>query len=191
MRFHRTSPLPWALGIFLAVAPLGAEGLPRTAPAEVGVSAERLERLSEVLQGYVDEGRLAGGVALVARRGQVVYLEAFGQRDREAGAPMRRDDLFRIASQTKALVSVAAMLLQEEGKLLISHPVSRYLPEFAETTVAVPEGDGYKVVSAKTPVTVRHLLTHTSGVSYGEGLAGTAGSRRGSRAGTLPTGRSR
>jgi CubicO group peptidase (beta-lactamase class C family) len=97
---------------------------------------------------------------------------AFGQRDRETGAPMRPDDLFRIASQTKALVSVAALVLQEEGRLLLSHPVSRYLPEFAETTVAVRrEGGGYDVVPAERPITIRDLLTHTSGVGYGGGTA--------------------
>lgn len=168
---NRVSPILLALSGLLLVAPLGAEGLPRTAPEDVGMSSERLGRLTEVLQSYVDEGRLAGGVALVARRGKVVYFEAFGQRDREAGAAMRRDDIFRIASQSKALVSVAAMMLQEEGRLLISHPVARYLPAFAETTVAVPTDDGYEVVPAESPITVRQLLTHTSGVGYGGGPA--------------------
>lgn len=160
--------------LLLPLPSLGAESLAATAPADVGMSAERLERLGAVLQGYVDEEELAGSVALVARRGRVVYHEAFGQRDRETGAPMRRDDMFRIASQTKALVSVAALILQEEGRLLISHPVSRYLPAFAETTVAVPNGEGlegYHALPAKTPITIRHLLTHTSGVGYGGGVA--------------------
>jgi len=171
-RIRKASPLVMALGTFLlAVAPLGAESLPRATPEEVGMSAERLGRLSEVLQGYVDEGRLAGSVALVARRGKVAYLEAFGDRDRESEAPMRVDDIFRIASQSKALVSVAAMMLQEDGRLLLSHPVARYLPAFAETTVAVPSDEGYEVVPAKTPVTIHHLLTHTTGVGYGSGPA--------------------
>jgi CubicO group peptidase (beta-lactamase class C family) len=171
-KVRRLSLLPLALSALLvAAAPLGAEGLPRATPEEVGMSAERLERLTEVLQGHVDEGRLAGGVALVARRGKVAFFEAFGQRDREAQAPMRRDDIFRIASQTKALVSVAAMMLQEDGRLLISHPVARYLPAFAETTVAVPTDAGYEVVPARSPITVRQLLTHTAGVGYGGGPA--------------------
>ncbi len=171
MKTSRVFPLLAISILVLTVAPLGAENLPRATPEEVGMSTERLGRLTEVLQGYVVEGRLAGSVALVARRGKVAYLEAFGQRDRESGATMRGDDIFRIASQSKALVSVAAMMLQEEGRLLISHPVARYLPAFAETTVAVPTGDGYEVVPAEGPVTIRHLLTHTSGVGYGGGPA--------------------
>ncbi|MET0622324.1 MAG: serine hydrolase domain-containing protein, partial [Pyrinomonadaceae bacterium] len=149
-----------------------AQELPRVDPGAVGLSSERLRRLTEALDGYVREGKLSGGVALVARRGKVAYLEAFGQRDREARAPMRGDTIFRIASQTKALVSVAVMILQEDGRLVLSDPVGKYLPEFRETTVAVPkQGGGYDVVKAKRPVTVRDLLTHTSGVGYGGGLA--------------------
>jgi len=156
----------------LAGLPLFAEPLPRAVPEEVGMSSARLERMREVLGQYVDEGRLVGSVALVARHGRVVYLEAFGQRDREADAAMRPDDIFRIASQTKALISTAAMILQEEGRLLISDPVGRYIPAFAKTTVAVPkEEGGYDVVPAERPVTIRDLLTHTSGVGYGGGAA--------------------
>ncbi|HEX8116722.1 MAG TPA: serine hydrolase domain-containing protein, partial [Pyrinomonadaceae bacterium] len=122
--------------------------------------------------GYVKDSRLPGGVVLVARRGKVAYVEAFGLRDREANSPMREDTIFRIASQTKALVSVGVLMLQEEGRLLISDPVGKYLPEFKETTVAVPkQGGGYEVVKAKRPVTIRDLLTHTSGVGYGGGVA--------------------
>jgi CubicO group peptidase (beta-lactamase class C family) len=115
---------------------------------------------------------MVGAVALVARRGRVAYLEAFGQRDREAGDPMPEDAIFRIASQTKALISVAVLMLQEEGKLLISDPAGKYLPAFMETTVAVPrEGGGYDVVDAERPITIRDLLMHRSGVSYGGGPA--------------------
>jgi CubicO group peptidase (beta-lactamase class C family) len=141
-------------------------------PAEVGMDAARLERLSHALQSYVDEEQLAGSVTLVARRGKTVYLRAFGHRDREASAPMREDTLFRIASQTKAIVSVGVMLLAEEGGLLIQEPVGRYLPEFLETTVAVERDDGsYDVVPALRPITIRDLLTHTSGFGYGTGPA--------------------
>ena len=149
-----------------------AQTLPRARPEAVGLSSERLKRLSETLNGYVKESRLAGGVVLVARRGKVAYVEAFGMRDREANSPMREDAIFRIASQTKALVSVGVLTLQEEGRLLISDPVSKYLPEFKETTVAVPkQGGGYEVVKAKRPITIRDLLTHTSGAGYGGGVA--------------------
>ena len=149
-----------------------AQTLQRVRPESVGLSSERLNRLSEALDGYVKDGRLSGGVALVARRGKVAYVEAFGQRDIEAKAPMREDSVFRIASQTKALVSVGVMMLQEEGRLLINDPVGKYLPEFRETTVAVPkQGGGYDVVKAKRQITIRDLLTHTAGVGYGGGVA--------------------
>jgi CubicO group peptidase (beta-lactamase class C family) len=149
-----------------------AQELPKAKPEDVGLSSQRLQRLSGVLQGYVDDGKLAGAVAMVARRGKVAYLEAFGQRDREAGAPMKKDAIFRIASQTKALVSVGVMMLQEEGRLLISDPLGKYLPEYQETTVAVPrEGGGYDVIKAKRPITIRDLLTHTAGIGYGGGPA--------------------
>ncbi len=162
----------YVFAALLGALPAVAQPLPRARPEEVGVSSERLERLTATLHRYVDEGRLAGGVALVARRGKLIYLEAFGQRDREAGSPMRPDTIFRIASQTKAIVSVGAMVLEEEGRLLLTDPVGRYLPEFRDTTVAVPRaGGGYDVVKANRPITIRELLTHTSGVGYGNGTA--------------------
>ncbi|HAK55829.1 MAG TPA: serine hydrolase, partial [Acidobacteria bacterium] len=98
-------------------------------PETIGLSAHRLERLSDAFEGYVAQGALPGVVVLIARHGQIGYLEAFGRRDRESGAPMEVDAIFRIASQTKALVSVAVMMLQEEGRLLIADPIGRYLPE--------------------------------------------------------------
>jgi CubicO group peptidase (beta-lactamase class C family) len=150
----------------------GSDPLPRAQPEEVGISAERLKLLDGLLEGYVDDGKLAGNVLLVARRGKIVYHQAFGQRDREARAPMQTDSIFRIASQTKALVSVGIMMLAEQGKLQISDPLSKYLPEFKETTVAVPkETGGYDVVKAKRAITLRDLLTHTAGIGYGTGVA--------------------
>jgi CubicO group peptidase (beta-lactamase class C family) len=173
-----TSPIRrWALapavvGVLLLSPAPRAEDLARAKPEEVGLSSERLQRLSDAMQAYVKDNRLAGAVTLVARRGKVVYYEAVGQRDREAGAPMKTDAIFRIASQTKAIVSVGVMILQEDGRLLISDPVGRYLPEFAKTTVAVPkEGGGYDVVPARRAITIRDLLTHTAGISYGSGPA--------------------
>ena len=161
-----------ALLIALAASSLFAQALPRAArPEEVGLSSERLQRLTDAFQGYVKDGKLAGAVVLVARRGKVAYSGAFGQRDIETHAPMKEDAIFRIASQTKALVSVAALRLQEEGKLLISDPVGKYIPEFQKTRVAVLRPGGYDVVDSKRPITIRDLLTHTSGVSYGDGPA--------------------
>lgn len=158
--------------VFSATA--AAQSLRPGSPESVGMSSERLERLGAALEAYVDNGQVAGSVTLVARRGRIVYFEAFGNRDREAGAPMQTDSIFRIASQSKAIVSVAAMTLVEEGKLLITDPVGKYLPEFMETKVAVAQegGTGYDVVKARRPITVRDLLTHTSGFGYGTGVGG-------------------
>ncbi len=147
-----------------AVAP------PQTGPS--GPDPERLTRLDAALESYVESGTLPGAVALVASRGETVYLKAFGYRDREAGDPLEADDIFRIASQSKAIVSVAIMILQEEGRLLISDPFGRYLPEYQETTIASAKPDGtYDVVPARRPITIRHLLTHTAGIGYGQGPA--------------------
>ncbi len=151
---------------------VAAQGLQRVAPIDVGMSAERLERLTLAMQSYVDTDQLSGSVVQVLRHGKVVYLETFGHMDREARVAMSADVIFRIASQSKAIVSVAAMILQEDGKLLIGDPVGKYIPEFMSTTVAVPDEDGgYTVVDAERPITIRDLLTHTSGVSYGYGPA--------------------
>jgi CubicO group peptidase (beta-lactamase class C family) len=160
------------LVILILATPVTAQVFPKASPEQVGFSPQRLKRLTDVFQAYVADGKLAGSVVLVARRGKIAYLHAFGQRDREANAPMPEDAIFRIASQTKALVSVGVMILQEQGKLLIGDPVGKYLPEFQKTTVAVPKKDaGYDVVDAKRPITIRHLLTHTAGIGYGEGVA--------------------
>jgi len=145
---------------------------PQGIPEELGLDSERLGRLSAMLQEYSEQQRMSGAVALVLRNGQSVFFEAAGYRDVEAGEPMTHDTIFRIASQTKAIVSVGIMILQEQGKLLISDPVGRYLPEFMETTVAEPRpDDSYEIVPAVRPMTIRHLLMHTSGVSYGYGTA--------------------
>ena len=125
------------------------------------------------MQEYIDQGKTAGIVALVARRGQVAYLKSFGKLDPVKGTPLPVDAIFRIASQTKAVTTVAVMILLEEGRLLLDDPVSKYIPEFAITSVAVqaPEKDakGYARVPAKRPITIRDLLTHTAGISYGDG----------------------
>ena len=161
-----------AVVVVLVPQLLLAQGLTRATPEDVGLSSERLERLTAALQGYVDEGRLPGAVALVARRGRIAYLEAVGYRDIESEAPMTPDAIFRIASQTKALASTGVMLLQEDGKLLITDPVGKHLPEFLETTVAERNDEGgYDVVPSKRPITIRDLLTHTAGISYGSGPA--------------------
>ena len=149
--------------------------LPTARPADVGLSAERLERMTRVFQEYADAGRIAGVVTLVARKGKVAYLKPVGKLDLAKGTPMPADAIFRIASQTKAVTSVAVMILMEEGRLLLDDPVSKYIPEFAATKVAVQASDkgakGYSVVPAKRQIMIRDLLTHTAGISYGDGPA--------------------
>ncbi len=139
---------------------------------ELGFSTERLARLDEKFQSYVAENKMAGSVILIARKGKIAHYKAFGFRDKESLAEMELGSMFRIASQTKAIVSVAIMMLQEEGKLLIQDPVSHFIPEYKNTTVAVRrEGGGYDIVPARRQMTIRDLLTHTAGVGYGEGVA--------------------
>lgn len=167
-----------AATLFFAVAILqpiaaAAQELPRVAPAEAGFVPGRLDRIGAALEDYVAEGSLPGAVVAVLRDGAVVYEEAVGYSDVEGGRRIEVDAIFRIASQTKAVVSVAVMMLQEDGALLISDPLGRYLPAFSETTVAVPgENGGYDIVPADRPITIRDLLTHTAGISYGYGPGG-------------------
>jgi len=139
-----------------------------TAPARVGMDEERLERLDMALQAYVDAERIAGSVTLVLRDGRVVYAAAKGMRDREAALPMTSDTLFRIASQTKAIVSTGIMLLHERGALQIADPLSRYFPEWANAQVAVAsDAGGFVLEPVARPISLRDLLTHTSGIGYG------------------------
>lgn len=162
------------LTILLLVLPLWMQGqaLQTAVPESVGISSGRLAHLDRTFQEYVEEGQLPGAVALIARKGQIPCFKAFGDRDMEKGDPMPKDAIFRIASQTKAIVSVGIMILQEEGRLLITDPVGKYLPEYMETTVAVAkEEGGYEVVEADRPITIRDLLTHTAGIGYGYGPA--------------------
>ena len=130
---------------------------------ESGFASDRLARIDEMIQRYVDENRIAGAVGLVMRDGRIVYERAFGWADKEAGRRMTTDAIFRIASQSKAVTSTAIMILNEEGKLALDDPVSRYIPSFARTTVATRSG----TVPAKRAITIHDLLTHTAGISYG------------------------
>jgi CubicO group peptidase (beta-lactamase class C family) len=136
-------------------------GLPKAdRPKEVGLSAKRLARVSATFRQDVERNVIPGAVVLVARGGRIAYAEAFGWRDREAKAPMELDSIFRIASMTKPLTSVAAMMLADEGKLQVAAAVADYLPEFADRTV------GPDRVAAKRVMTVQDLLRHTSGLTY-------------------------
>jgi CubicO group peptidase (beta-lactamase class C family) len=140
-------------------------------PAAQSVSSERLTRIDRLFQQSVDEGRIAGAVALVLQDGKPVYERAFGWRDKEAGRKMTVDTVFRIASQTKALTSAAVLSLMEEGKIGLNDPAARYVPGFATTTVAVPAASEVSTVPAKRRITIRDLLTHTAGISYGTELS--------------------
>ena len=161
--------------VFAGLAPslARAQELPRVAPVEAGFVPGRLERIGTLLDGYVAEGRLPGAVVAVLRDGAVVYEHVAGFADIDVRRPLAPDAIFRIASQTKAIVSVAVLMLQEDGALLISDPVGKYLSAFAETTVAEAQADGgFEVVPASRPVTIRDLLTHTAGIGYGVGPGG-------------------
>ena len=136
IRSQQRALIVW-LVLALLTTPVWAQTLPTAEPEAVGMSSVRLERLTTTLKGYVEADRVAGGVAIIARRGKVAYLEPFGMRDRESASPMADDSIFRIASQTKALTSVCIMILQERGQLLITDPIDKYLPEFKNPTVAV------------------------------------------------------
>ena len=149
----------------------GIAALPLADPEEVGMSSERLSRIRPVMQRYVDQNLVPGVVSLIARNGRVVYLDTVGCRDVENQTPMTTDTIFRIMSMTKPITSVALMMLYEEGHFLLSDPVSKWIPEFADARVAEPmppeeySGNPWKLVSAARPVTVRHLLTHTAGLA--------------------------
>jgi CubicO group peptidase (beta-lactamase class C family) len=140
--------------------------LPVTTPEDIGLSSAALSRLGTVLSGEVASGRLPGAVALVARRGRVAFFESFGRRDPANGAPLAKDAIFRIYSMTKPIVSVAAMMLWEEGRFLLSDPIGKYLPELADLKVAVQRGAEIELVPAARPITIQDLLRHTSGLTY-------------------------
>jgi len=134
---------------------------------EAGFASDRLARIDQFLQRYIDENQIAGAVGLVMRDGRMVYQRAVGWADKEAGRRMTPDAIFRIASQSKALTSTAILALVEEGKIGLEDPVSRYIPQFAHTTVAIRSDTGRVIVPAKRGITIRDLLTHTAGISYG------------------------
>jgi CubicO group peptidase (beta-lactamase class C family) len=161
-----------ALAVTMA-ASAGAQGLPKTqSPEEVGFSAARLKRLSDRINEGVKAGELPGAVVLIVRNGKLVMHEAYGFRDKDANAPMKTDTIFRIASMTKPIVAVAALMLMEEGRLSLADPVSKYIPAFADTKVAVKKAnpDGTEEIALEPqfrPMTVQDLMRHTSGLTYG------------------------
>lgn len=140
-------------------------------PEDAGMSSERLGRVKAAMQRYVDRSDVPGVVTLIARHGRVVHVESVGYRDVEARAPMTPDTIFRIASMTKPIVSVAAMSLYEQGEFQLSDPISKWIPEFANMKVIEPGiGGNYTLRNARTPITIRHLLTQTAGLQNGDGV---------------------
>jgi CubicO group peptidase (beta-lactamase class C family) len=150
-----------------------AHGLPTAKPEEVGLSGERLQRVSRALRGEIEAGKVPGAVALVARKGRVVFFESFGVRDKASGDGMPNDAIFRLYSMTKPFASVGAMMLMEEGKLLLTDPVSKFLPQLAKREVNTQQLDPatgkitYVLVPAEREMTIQDLLRHTSGLVYG------------------------
>ena len=173
MRIGRTLLLVLIAACWTGIA--SAEDLVAIAhPEQIGFSPERLKRITEVYQGYVDRGELPGAVIVIARDDKLAYAEAIGFQDREKKTAMKKDAIFRMASMTKPIISVAAMTLVEEGKIDLLAPVANYLPEFKDVKVGVEETDP---VSGKTrlrldephrAMTVQDLMRHTSGLVYGQ-----------------------
>ena len=159
--------LCWAAGVW-------AQGLPAAAPETVGMSAQRLAQISAVFKREIEQGNLPGVVVMVARKGRLVYSDAIGSQDSQAGKPMPKDAIFRIYSMTKPLVSVAAMMLVEDGKIELSDPVSKFLPALKQLQVSVAQADpvlakmSYTLVSAEREMTVQDLLRHSAGLAYGQ-----------------------
>lgn len=136
-------------------------------PEQAGFSSRRLSRIGTVLQGYVDQNKLTGLIAVVARYGKVAYRERFGMMDLEADKPMQFDTIFRIYSMTKPITSVALMMLYEEGQFQLNDPVSKFIPEFADVKVFKRAAEeGYEVTELEREITIWHLLTHTAGLTY-------------------------
>ena len=149
-------------------------GLEQAPPEQVGVSKEKLGRIHDALQESIADGKLAGTVVLVARKGKLIYADAAGFQDKDEGKPMALDSIFRIYSMTKPVVSVAAMMLVEDGKIELTDPVSKFFPAFKGQQVSVARADGefarmtYTTVPADREIIVQDLLRHTAGLAYGE-----------------------
>jgi CubicO group peptidase (beta-lactamase class C family) len=160
-----------AAALFTATAALAGE-LPRAKPESVGLSSPRLARISAVLKADIAAGKIPGAVLLIARHGKVAHFEALGKTDPAQAAPMPHDGIFRIYSMTKPITSVAVMMLVEEGRINLDHPLSMYLPEFAKMSVGVEKADAdgkpvLELVPARRQITIQDLLRHSSGITYG------------------------
>ena len=159
-------PVLIAVACLTLAVPTAAQDLAPATPESAGMSSDRLAEATRALQAHVNRSNIAGVVAAVARHGRIVYFEALGQRDREAGDAMARDDLFRLYSMTRPITSTAVMMLWEEGRFQLDDPIRQYLPQFADQRVFVDAGapDLARTRSREGDITVRNLLTHTSGI---------------------------
>ncbi len=177
MHFPRSLLRLASLWLTLVSLALTAHAQDAATVKTLGFSPERLQRLDAVMQESVAKHEIAGGIMVIVRNGQTVKLQAYGMQDIDAGKAMPTDAIFRIASMSKAVTTVAVMMLYEEGRFLLHDPVSKYIPAFANSVVAVPPPAGsapdvkYVTVPAKRPIQIRDLLTHTAGLTYGDGLA--------------------
>jgi CubicO group peptidase (beta-lactamase class C family) len=157
---------------FALVATVAAQNLPMAKPAEVGLSAERLDRITQWLAAESAKGTIPGAVTMIVRNGKVAYFEAVGVLDPESKAPMTKDAIFRIYSMSKPITSVAVMMLVEQGKITLDEPIAKYIPAFKDMKVSI-EAKGeegkpeHHLVDAKKPITIQDLLRHTSGLTYG------------------------
>ena len=162
--------LIFVVTVAFALPALAADPLPRATPESVGMSSERLARIGTALRADIDKGRIPGAVVAIARKGKLVYFEAFGYLDKAAGTPMTTDAIFNIASMTKPMVTAGALMLFEEGRLPIDDPLSNYLPQFAKMRVAVMSPDNSAIIDtvpAARQITIQDLMRHTSGIIYG------------------------
>jgi CubicO group peptidase (beta-lactamase class C family) len=151
-------------------AAFAQEPLPRARPEEVGLSSERLARIGETLKADIESGRIPGAVIAIARRGKLVAFDAYGWRDKASGVPMTTDTIFNIASMTKPMTTVGALMLYEQGRILMDDPLAKYFPKFSNMRVAMRDAAGEpttETVSANRPITIQDLMRHTSGLIYG------------------------
>jgi CubicO group peptidase (beta-lactamase class C family) len=158
------------IGVGLVTFAVAAQPLPRAKPEEVGMSSERLAEIGKALNADIERGRIPGAVLAVARRGKLVAFEAYGWRDKDAGARMTTDTIFNIASMTKPMTAVGALMLYEQGKLLIDDPIGKYFSPLAAMKVGVLDRTGDAIldtVPAKKAITLQDLMRHTSGIIYG------------------------
>jgi len=167
---HRTRKyvISVVIALLLSVS-VSAKSLPKVKPEKVGLSSERLAHVGKLFQGFVDKQQLAGAVVLIARQGKVAYFKAWGRMDLDEDLPMRRDTIFRIASMTKPITSTAVLILHEEARFFLNQPVSRYIPELQRNLRVYTgmQGSRAQYTEQDRPISIRHLLTHTSGFTYG------------------------